>query len=155
MIEIAEEIGARLQLVGSNGIDFLLTEAGPIVLEVNPRFQGSLDAVELSTGMNLFRAHQLSFDGRLPEKPKPRGFGGRAIVFAKDDTKIGTDLGGATACVADVPRPGSFAKRGDPIISIKSFGKERGEALDLLRQRSSSIYEALREPVGAHQDMTR
>ncbi len=144
MMEIAEEIGARLQLVGSNGIDFLLTEKGPVVLEVNPRFQGSLDSVELSTGMNLFRAHQLSFDGRLPRKPKPRGFGGRAIVFAKDDIKIGTDLRGATAWVADVPRPGSFAKRGEPIASIRSFGKERGDALDLLRRRSSSIYGALR-----------
>jgi predicted ATP-grasp superfamily ATP-dependent carboligase len=144
MTEVAEEIAVGLSLLGSNGIDFILTEAGPVVLEVNPRFQGSLDAVEISTGMNLFRAHLHSFDGRLPRRPKARGFGGRAILFAKDDLKIEADLRGATKWVADVPRPGSFAKRGEPIISIKSFGKERGEAVDLLRRRSSSIYGALR-----------
>jgi predicted ATP-grasp superfamily ATP-dependent carboligase len=144
MTEVAEEIAVGLGLLGSNGIDFIVTEAGPVILEVNPRFQGSLEAVEISTGMNLFRAHQLSFDGRLPRRPKLRGFGGRAIVFAKEDLKIEVDLRSATKWVADVPRPGSFAKRGEPIISIKSFGKEREEALDLLRRRSSSIYGALR-----------
>jgi len=140
MIEIAEEIAIQLHLVGSNGIDFLLTESGPVVLEVNPRFQGSLDAVEISTGMNIFRAHQLSFDGNLPERPKPRGFGGRAILFAKDDLKIEADLRGVTRWVADVPRPGSSAKKGDPIASIKSFGEERKKAMDLLQSRSSAIY---------------
>jgi predicted ATP-grasp superfamily ATP-dependent carboligase len=146
MKKVAEEIAVALGLVGSNGIDFILTEAGAVVLEVNPRFQGSIDAVELSTGMNLFQAHQLSFDGRLPKRLKPRGFGGRGVLFAKEDLKIEVDLRGATAWVADVPRPGTFAKRGEPIISIKSFGKERGEALDLLRRRSSSIYGALLWP---------
>ncbi|MGC9514369.1 ATP-grasp domain-containing protein [Methanocrinis sp.] len=155
MMKTAEEIAVGLNLVGSNGIDFILTESGPLVLEVNPRFQGSLDSVEISSGMNLFRAHQLSFDGRLPRRPKPRGFGGRAILFAKDDLKIDVDLRIATKKVADVPRPGSFAKKGEPVASIKSFGKERVGALELLRRRSSLIYEALRWPAEAHQDMTR
>jgi predicted ATP-grasp superfamily ATP-dependent carboligase len=144
MIEIAEEITMRLHLIGSNGVDFLLAESGPVVLEVNPRFQGSLDAVEISTRMNVFRAHQLSFEGRLPERTKPRGFGGRAILFAEDDLKIGVDLRCATKWVADIPRPGSFAKRGDPIASVLSFGEYREEAVDLLRRRSSLIYGALR-----------
>ncbi|KUK96379.1 MAG: ATP-grasp domain-containing protein [Methanothrix sp.] len=149
MIEIAEEITMRLHLIGSNGVDFILTESGPVVLEVNPRFQGSLDAVEISTRMNVFRAHQLSFEGRLPERLKPRGFGGRAILFAEDDLKIGVDLRCATKWVADIPRPGSFAKRGDPIASVLSFGEYREEAVDLLRRRSSLIYGALRQPADA------
>lgn len=144
MIKIAEEIAIRLHLVGSNGIDFILTESGPVVLEVNPRFQGSLDAVEISTGMNVFRAHQLSFDGTLPEMPKPRGFGGRGVLFAKDDLKIEVDLRGFTRWVADVPRPGSFAKKGDPVSSILSFGENRKTAMDLLQSRSSAVFRACR-----------
>jgi len=144
MMEMAEEIAIRLNLVGSNGVDFIITESGPVALEVNPRFQGSLDAVEISTGMNLFRAHLLSFDGYLPDRPKPRGFGGRAIIFAKYDLKIEADLRNATNWVADVPRPGSLAKRGDPVSSVFSFGEDRKRAMDLLQSRSSTIYGACR-----------
>jgi predicted ATP-grasp superfamily ATP-dependent carboligase len=144
MIEIAEEIATRLRLVGSNGIDFLLTESGPVVLEVNPRFQGSLDAVEISTGMNLFQAHLLSFDGNLPERPKARGFWGRGVLFAKADLKIGADLRGVSPWIADVPRPESFAKKGDPVASVISFGESRKKAMDLLKSRSSAIYRACR-----------
>jgi len=144
MMDIGEEIAVRLGLVGSNGIDFIITESGPVVLEVNPRFQGSLDAVEISTGMNLFQAHLLSFDGDLPERPKPRGFGGRGVLFAKADIKIEEDLRGATEWIADVPRPGTVAKRGDPVSSILSFAEDRKGAMDLLKSRSSAVYRAFR-----------
>lgn len=144
MKKVAEEIAVGLGLVGSNGIDFILTESGPVVLEVNPRFQGSLDAVELSTGMNLFRAHLLSFEGRLPERPTPRGFGGRGVLFAKDDLKISADLRDVSKWITDVPRPGSFAKRGDPVTSVISFGEKRNRAVDLLLSRSSAVYRACR-----------
>jgi len=144
MMKAAEEIASMLRLVGSNGVDFILTESGPVVLEVNPRFQGSLDAVEISLGMNLFGAHLLSFDGILPARPKPRGFGGRGVVFAKSDLKIEEDLRRATKWVADVPRPGSFAKRGEPVTSVLSFGKNGKEAIKLLQSRSSAVYRACR-----------
>ena len=82
MARMAEEIVSELGLVGSNGVDFLLTERGPMVVEVNPRFQGSLDAVEMSTGKNVFQAHVESFKGILPEIPVPKNVAGRAIFFA-------------------------------------------------------------------------
>jgi hypothetical protein len=144
MMDIGEEIAVRLGLVGSNGIDFVITESGPVVLEVNPRFQGSLDAVEISTGMNVFQAHLLSFDGSLPDRPKPRGFGGRGVIFAKSDIKIEADLRTVTASIADVPRQGTIAKRGDPLSSILSFGEDRKGAMDLLKRRSSAVYRAFR-----------
>jgi len=50
MEALSEELVLELGLLGSNGVDFLVTEKGPVVLEVNPRFQGSLDTVEKATG---------------------------------------------------------------------------------------------------------
>ena len=144
MMDIGEEIAVRLGLIGSNGIDFVITESGPVVLEVNPRFQGSLDAVEISTGMNLFQAHLLSFEGTLPNRPKPRGFGGRAVLFAEAEAKIERDLKTVTAWIADVPRPGTVAKRGDPVSAILSFADDRTGAIDLLKRRSEAVYRALR-----------
>ena len=70
--QMAEEIIAKLGLVGSNGVDFLLTEKGPVVVEVNSRFQGSLDTVEMASGDNVFQAHLQSFAGRLPRAAQPR-----------------------------------------------------------------------------------
>ena len=125
--QMAEEIVRRLGLVGSNGVDFLLTEKGPVVVEVNPRFQGSLDTVELSTGINVFQTHLDAFEGRLPTRPRLLQAAGRAIVFAPRDLKIDEDLSGP--CVADVPRPGSRIKRGDPVLSWLAAGKDRSEVL--------------------------
>ena len=144
MMSTAEEIITRLQLVGSNGVDFILADSGPLVLEVNPRFQGSLDAVEISTGLNLFQAHLLSFDGVLPKRPQPRGYGGRGVLYAEDDLKIDGDLRAVTRWIADVPSPGSSLKRGEPVTSILSSAGDGDGALALLRRRSSSIRRALR-----------
>ena len=144
MMRIAEEIASRLQLVGSNGVDFILAASGPLVLEVNPRFQGSLDAVEISTGLNLFQAHLLSFDGLLPRRPQPRRSGGRGVLYAEDGLKIDGDLRAVNRWIADVPSPGSSLKRGDPVTSILSSAGDRDGALALLRRRSSSIRRALR-----------
>lgn len=144
MMRTAEEIASRLQLVGSNGVDFILAASGPLVLEVNPRFQGSLDAVEISTGLNLFQAHLLSFDGLLPKRPQPRRSGGRGVLYAEDGLKIDGDLRAVNRWIADVPSPGSSLKRGDPVTSILSSAADRDGALALLRRRSSSIRRALR-----------
>jgi len=41
-------------LVGVGGVDFVLTETGPVVLEVNPRYTGSMELIEHATGMSIF-----------------------------------------------------------------------------------------------------
>ena len=70
-----------LGLVGTNGIDFMVNKDGPKVLEINPRFQGSVDAVEMATGENMFQAHVDAINGKL--RPfKIRQYGYRAIHFA-------------------------------------------------------------------------
>ncbi|MHC1631299.1 MAG: ATP-grasp domain-containing protein [Methanotrichaceae archaeon] len=144
MAEMAEKIITDLKLVGSNGVDFLLTKNGPVVVEVNPRFQGSLDAVELSTKTNLFQDHLRSFEGILPQSPKPLRYAGRAILFANRDVKIAYDLQKVTECIADVPRRGSIIKRYEPIVSILALGENRKKIMDLLQNRSSAIQQRFR-----------
>ena len=140
--EMAEEIVSELGLMGSNGVDFLLTKRGPVVVEVNPRFQGSLDAVELSTGTNIFNAHVEAFDGILPEKPLPRKVAGRAILFAQRSVKIGDELTGWIKdidWITDVPRPGTEINKNDPVASVLAIGKDREEVLRLLIKRTDML----------------
>jgi predicted ATP-grasp superfamily ATP-dependent carboligase len=152
---MAEEIISELRLVGSNGVDSLLTKKGPVVVEVNPRFQGSLDTVELSTGLNIFKAHLEAFRGILPERPLPvpRRTAGRVIFYAQKDLLIGPELfleGSTdclpdclTGCLTDIPRPGSLIKEGDPIASILATGSNRADVLKLLKDRAAELRRAL------------
>ncbi|HNR58252.1 MAG TPA: hypothetical protein PKJ51_07330, partial [Methanothrix sp.] len=83
-------------------------------------------------------------DGVLPKRPAPRRFGGRGVLYAEEDLRIDGDLRAATTSIADVPRPGSVARRGEPVTSIISSARDRDGALALLRRRCSRIRRALR-----------
>ncbi|UYZ39391.1 MAG: ATP-grasp domain-containing protein [Candidatus Methanospirare jalkutatii] len=94
MCEIAEFLVLELGLKGSNGVDFVVNDDGFFVLEVNPRFQGSLETVEHCTGLNVVSAHLKACEGELP--PKQRGaeekYAARLILFAERDCVVEADL---------------------------------------------------------------
>jgi predicted ATP-grasp superfamily ATP-dependent carboligase len=137
LAELAERIISELRLVGSNGVDFLITEKGPLVVEVNPRFQGSLETVEFSTGLNVFQSHLEAFQGKLPEQPHSKNTAGRVIIYADKDMKIRRILGLEWA--TDIPRPGTKIGKGNPLISILAVGKNRQEVMKLLKNRTRFI----------------
>jgi uncharacterized protein len=149
MAEMAEEIVSELGLIGSNGVDFLLTENGPVVVEVNPRFQGSLDVVEMSTGKNVFQAHVDAFRSILPERPVSKNVAGRAILFADEPVGIGELLTRwitGRDWITDVPRSGSVIKKSDPVASVLAIGRDRTEVLDLLMERTAMLRIATKNP---------
>ena len=141
--QMAEEIIADLGLVGSNGVDFLLTEKGPVVVEVNSRFQGSLDTVELSGGDNVFQAHLQSFSGMLPKRPAQSSCtAGRIIIYAPRDLTIEADL--VRDWTADVPGKGSRIAADDPILSIMALGSSRDEVLAQLKTESGNARQMIK-----------
>jgi len=140
--QMAEEIIAALGLVGSNGVDFLLTEKGPVVVEVNSRFQGSLDTVELSGGINVFQAHLQSFLGMLPKRPAPpRRTAGRIIIYAPRDLTIEADL--VRDWTGDVPGKGSRIAADDPVLSIMALGPSRDAVMAQLKRRAAMLGEMI------------
>lgn len=140
---IAEEIVAGLGLVGSNGVDFILAGNEPVVIEVNPRFQGSLDSVELSTGISVFQAHLNAFGGCLPDGVRKRRFAGRAVLYSSARIRIDCDLRRITPCIADVPAPGSVIEVGEPVLSIISAGSGRMDVVESLRAKRSALGQIL------------
>ncbi len=143
MEEMAEKIITELGLVGSNGVDFLLTEKGPVVVEVNSRFQGSLDTVELSGGENVFEAHLQSFSGKLPQRPTPaRCCAGRIILYAPYDLTVESDL--MRDWTADVPAKGSRINADDPILSILATGSCRDDVQSKLKMKAAMICDMLK-----------
>lgn len=139
MARLAEDVARDLGLMGSNGIDFILAESGPVVVEVNPRFQGSLEAVELAYDINIFQAHLESFQGMLPDMPASHRTAGRAIVYADRDTIIEEDLRFRVDGLRDVPRIGAKIKRDEPMASIIAAGPSRKNVFSMLKDGASRL----------------
>ena len=145
MTEYAEKIAREFELVGSNGVDFIITEEGPVVIEANPRFQGSLDTVELTTGINIFHAHVQSFEGVLPEPVAPSCFAVRSIVFADRKFVIDSRMSALLEnCMnqgraADVPQSGIIVAPDDPITTLIETGKTRDDVFRKIKMSSSYV----------------
>ena len=147
MAAMAESIIAGLGLVGSNGVDFLLGEMGPVPVEVNSRFQGSLDSMELAYAVNVFQAHFQSFSGLLPDPPgPPLCTAGRIILYAPSPLGIDADL--LSRWTADVPVMGSRIEPDDPVLSITSQGAGREAVLSCLKGRAAKLGRLLKTEWG-------
>jgi len=135
MVQYAARIAREFKLVGSNGVDFILTEKGAVALEVNPRFQGSLDTIELSTGISVFDAHVRSFAGELPRMRDFSRYAAKAILYADRrliiDKKLSDRLIGCMNAnhAADVPQAGCVISPDEPVATLLGTGETREIAL--------------------------
>jgi len=141
---IAEEMTARLGLIGSNGFDFVVSSDGtPYFMEVNPRFQATIEAIEMATGANLVRLHLDACQGKLPpHPPRHRATCARVIVYARRRCLI-PDLQGIPGLV-DIPAPGSHADPGDPICTVNHTAPNRQQALQGAWRTVSQVYSLLK-----------
>jgi hypothetical protein len=136
MEALAEELVLDFKLLGSNGVDFLVTERGPIVLEINPRFQGSLDTVEKAMKINLFEAHAGCFRGELPEKPKANCFAARGVIYSERELFIDRKLMDLILKEkgADIPSKESIIEPDGPLTSLFACAPTREKAVLSLKR---------------------
>jgi len=141
---VAERIISHFGLVGSNGVDFVVSKEGtPFVIEVNPRFQGTLECVERVYGVNVVKAHvEACVDRRLLRKTfASRGFCTRLILYSPQRAMV-PDLR-AFCGVRDVPLIGAIVEEGEPLCSITSEGVTRETSLSKGQSVAESIFNAL------------
>jgi predicted ATP-grasp superfamily ATP-dependent carboligase len=141
---IAEKIASHFNLKGSNGIDLVISREGtPYVVEVNPRFQATLECVERVVGMNLVQSHiDACLHSRLPiMKRKPSTFCTRLILYTPERI-IAPDLT-VFPEARDVPFPGVIIERGEPLCSIIAEGKGRIFSFEKAKRSAKSIYNLL------------
>ncbi len=119
---ICDEIG----LVGSNGVDFVLSDR-PYLMEINPRFQNTIDCVEGLLGINLVEEHIRACGGEVGKYGQPRRYSAKLILYAKRDVKI-PDLK-KISDIVDITPEDSFVRKGHPICSILKFGESRDETI--------------------------
>lgn len=133
LIREAERIASLSGCTGSIGIDFILDGEKIYAIEINPRFQATLDIIEMSTGFNIFEAHVNACRGFLPEfVPKAKRVAARRVIFADRDLRVEDDLKDLFPEVADIPSIGDEIEKGGAIISVYGEGATLAEAEDSL-----------------------
>ncbi len=140
----AERIASHFGLVGSNGIDFVISKEGiPYVVEVNPRFQATLECVERVLGINMVEAHMKAcLQGILPIIVKKTAvFCTRLILFAPQRSII-PDLS-VFEEVRDILIPEVIIEKGEPVCSIVREGADRNSSLRKARIIAESICKSL------------
>lgn len=151
MRETSMNLAKELALVGSNGVDFIITDKGPVVLEVNPRFQGSIDTVERSTGLNIFRLHHGSFQGKLPVCGDSQCFSIKTIFFAPRRLVVEKRVydylvqcyNEGTA--ADVPSKGTVCEKDEPVVSFLSESNSRMEVISQAEQLVNGLTDIIED----------
>lgn len=145
MVRYAKQIVLEFKLMGSNGVDFMLTDKGIRVIEVNPRFQGSIDTIELSTGLSIFDAHIKSFDGELPGTHEPKCFAAKTIVYANKEIVINKEISDllikymGKGQAADIPRSGMKVLQDEPITTILATARTREMVLGKVEKSARHI----------------
>ena len=140
MKAIAEKIAAESGCVGTLGIDFVVGRDTPYAIEVNPRFQGTVDTVEMACGCSLFTYHVNACDGQLPQEVPPAGeYAARRILFADRDMTLRADLKELAPVVSDIPWPGTFFEDGQAVVSVSGTGRSPDEALSVLDKNISTV----------------
>jgi hypothetical protein len=124
--EHSEALCEKIGLVGSNGVDFVLSDQ-PYLMEINPRFQNTIDCVEGLLEINLVREHIQACGGEVGEYKQPKGYSVKLILYAKEDIEV-PDLT-RVPDVVDITPQGSIVRRGHPICSILKFGKNRDKTI--------------------------
>lgn len=149
--DIIDKIASCFNLVGSNGVDLVVSEEDtPYVVEVNPRFQGSLECVEKVTGINLVDAHiRACLDGTLPSlKRKVRKHSVRLVLYARQNL-VAPDLVNFED-VRDIPLPGVIVEEGEPFCSVVVEEKTRTSALAKAMTRAAQIYAMAERKFNGH-----
>jgi len=140
---LAARAAAASGCVGSAGIDFVLGDDA-LAIEVNPRFQATVDTVERALGVNLFRLHADASRGILPSHPfRPRQYAVRQILFAPRALTVREDLLPLVPRVADIPWPGTRIAEGDALISVFGWGPTPARALAMRDDTINRVHRAI------------
>lgn len=140
MLEVGRQIAAASGCLGSVGIDFMLDRDSVWAIEINPRFQATLDTVEMATGYNLFSMHVDACRGILPVLPPDKlQTAVRRILFTDRDIVIREDLSPLAPAIADIPWPGTHIEEGHAVVSVYGWGANREEALWMLDNHITTV----------------
>ncbi|HZJ90038.1 MAG TPA: ATP-grasp domain-containing protein [Oscillospiraceae bacterium] len=147
--DIARSLTQEYNLVGLNGIDFIMTEnEEPLLLEINPRWCASFELLERVPG---FVPAVSQIKGKLPPITElPIGAVGKAVLYAPE-TGVNAppdSLEWLQEGIVDVPMPGEIIKPLHPLCTVIAEGETRDACLSALLAKAVKLYERLEKNDG-------
>jgi predicted ATP-grasp superfamily ATP-dependent carboligase len=146
--QIVSAIAREFQLVGVNGMDFILKGGVVYPLEINPRYTASMELVERAYGINIFEVHLLACDGQLPDfelgAQASGEFLGKAILYAPEPLVFHDPATWFERGARDLPFDGDRIGRGKPVCTLFSRGATRAECYNRLVEAAAELYRASR-----------
>jgi len=127
VLDAIEALSESFGLVGLNGIDFIVQNGNPTLLEVNPRPPASFELFERLLGVNAFQLHINACLNQLPDSlPRiPIGLAwGKGILYAHADLQIGDTHCWAKQGISDIPHSGEQIMAGAPVCTILANGRD-------------------------------
>ncbi|UCH38173.1 MAG: ATP-grasp domain-containing protein [Candidatus Bathyarchaeota archaeon] len=141
--KLAEKVIRHFGLIGSNGVDFVITHKGdPLGVEVIRRFQGPLEFVVRVLTINLVKTHiDACSMNQLPHVKKGSGFCSRLILYALKRTQVPSLS--QFELIRDIPVQDSFVEQGEPLCSVVMDGATREIVLHRAQATASAIYRTI------------
>jgi uncharacterized protein len=153
----------RFGLVGVNGLDVVIGRdhegvARPFLIEVNPRFSGSMELAERAFGVGVFSLHVDGLAGHVPgisaaERP-PDGYVGKGIVYARRPVVVPDTEEWLVRGLRDVPWPGQRIAAGHPVCTVLTRGRDRQACLDGLFSTAAAVYRDIEGPKEGRRERT-
>lgn len=137
----AERLTGALGLRGVNGLDFMLSDGMPRILELNARPPATLELYDPDLPQGALGTHVAACAGRLPELPGRIGLRGHRVLYSPRD--ITAEVWNWPAWCADRPQPGSRVPAGSPLCSVKARAGDVGTLRELLARRSAEVLNRL------------
>lgn len=157
VLEAAELLTQHLGLKGLNGLDFMVTEQGWALLELNPRPTATVELWDTPPFPPLFDLHVQACNGRLPvHLPRPLESTAVAVVYAPQMLMMHAAFPWPTWC-ADLPRIGQAIATGHPICTVHAEGENHATAEYAVLSRQMEIIHRLTlfQPLDKHDDTAR
>ncbi|HBO51528.1 MAG TPA: hypothetical protein DD471_06055, partial [Planctomycetes bacterium] len=124
-----EAVGGEFSLRGLFGLDFILSPGGPVFIELNPRYTGSVEVIERCCGFETIPQHVSACrNGELPPiAPPPSKACAKAILFAETPVALSASpalVEESAATIADIPASGETIEPGSPLLTVLTEGAD-------------------------------
>ena len=141
MKDTSESLAEKFNLMGSNGVDYILNEKGLHVIEVNPRIQGTFECVEKAYGINMLEAHIKACQGEIIEIGNPKYYAYKKIVYSPTRMKYSQiDLDN----IYDLPHTGSITEKDEPLLTIIDKSSDFEKLCEKVESASQIVDKAAR-----------
>jgi predicted ATP-grasp superfamily ATP-dependent carboligase len=125
IVDSFREVIESFDLAGMNGIDFMIKDGAPIIIELNPRILGTFETIELSSNKNLVKymienSENQGFSSCGDLKPKTQYM--KRILFAEQKLICRIEK---QQNIFDIPMYDAIIEKNEPLAT--AIGKNNDE----------------------------